>query len=273
MIPQYDTCRCHLFEQIAADVWKRIIRAHQVGRDLVETGITAEIISDILQYTRTSYPNFDVYAKSSWNEAEYGSDMDVYVETKKDQYKWYALQAKILKANGTYTSLRDSSDGIMQWDKLRLLEGLGGCQGYYLLFNGVDNWCYNGADHCNNQYDELQFGCSIVKIEYIENVGQKKTANGQYKNPRFMDLHPTLAEPWRILTCCRQNTGGFTLYTKNQIINSDPKFKKMLTPQDLYSINENIEEPRQPNIENPIANASREANWMPDIKLIINRTT
>ncbi|MFV8356848.1 hypothetical protein ACNQGB_11780 [Flavobacterium sp. XS1P32] len=275
----FATDRCKLFKNIATDVWNRIQLAHDVNVDLPEIGITADILVDILQFSKYHISNFDVYAEKGWKENIYGSDINVFVETNIGQYRWFALQAKILKKNNRYDTLRDSSDLIMQWDKLTLLEGVSGCKGYYLLYNGKYDFSYSGADLCENIFNEEQFGCSLVEPSIIEELAGIKDSNGRYINPKFEDIHPHSAQPWRVLTCCYHDTNNFILYSKNEIIASNPNLKKV----DFYKKNEDsnldLNENEKTNDKsfkivegNKINMACKEANWNPSLSIIVSRT-
>jgi hypothetical protein len=271
--PLHLSDRCRLFEQIADSVWAKIIRAHTVGIDPREEGITADIIIDILHYNMAHTPNFDVYATPGWNEQTYGSDMDVFVETAPNQYRWFALQAKILKQNDRYTTLRDSSDEVMQWDKLNLLEALSGCKAYYLLYNGKDDYTYTGRDECGRSFRESQFGCSLVEPSVIKKLANRRNTRGtRYINPRFTDVHPDEAEPWRVLVCCYQDTNDFTLYSAEQIVASNPNFKPIEQLGNIEGEEADLssELPRAPN--NEIAIASLEAGWKPRLRMVVKRT-
>lgn len=275
----FATDRCKLFKNIATDVWNRIQLAHDVNVDLPEIGITADILVDILQFSKYHIANFDVYAEKGWKENIYGSDINVFVETNIGEYRWFALQAKILKKNNRYDTLRDSSDLIMQWDKLTLLEGVSGCKGYYLLYNGKHDFSYSGSDLCKNIFNEEQFGCSLVEPNIIEKLAGIKDSYGRYINPKFEDIHPHSAQPWRVLTCCYLDTNNFILYSKNEIIASNPNLKKV----DFYIKNEdgNLDytEDEKTNDKsfkmvegNKINIACKEANWNPSLSIIVNRT-
>lgn len=276
--PLEETERCLLFEVIAESVWKRIIRAHEVNIDLKEVGITADILVEIQQYNKKGTPNFDVYARPSHDEKTYGSDIDVFVETNSNKYRWFALQAKVLKKNNRYDTLRDSSDGTMQWDKLLLLEDLRGCKAYYLLYNGKDGYNKSGDDNCNRPFPPTQFGCSLVEPKIIKKFAAKTYPSGNFRSPKFEDIHPTHAEPWRILVCCYLDTKGFDLYTIDEITASNPNFKKIeferLQTEDTQNDNINSNEKDElPFVEdNKINAALRKANWNPQLRFIIKRT-
>jgi hypothetical protein len=279
--PIEETERCELFEQIAEAIWNRIIRAHDVNVNLKEVGITADILVDIQQYNKKGIPNFDVYSRPSYDEKTYGSDIDIFVETNSNQYRWFALQAKVLKKNNRYDTLRDSSDGIMQWEKLALLEGVSGCKAYYLLYNGNDRYSTLGIDECRRAFSASQFGCSIVEPITIKKFANKKHPSGNFKNPKFEDIHPSHAQPWRILVCCYHDTNDSILYSMDEILESNPNFKKLDFEnleqmegeenkiEDIDSRDNN----ELPIVENNEINAAvREAKWNPTLRIIIKRT-
>lgn len=269
---------CRFFEEIAESTWNRIIEAHEVGVDLPEIGITADILVKILQYSKSTLPNFEAYAKKGWNEKKYGSDIDVFLEVGRGQFVWFALQAKILKKDNRYTTLRDTSDTVMQWEKLALLESLSGCKGYYLLYNGIKGFNFHGNDSCSNSFSESQFGCSLVEPTIIEKLANIKKG-GRYVNPTFQDIHPDNAEPWRTLVCCNQNIFERELYLLNEILGSDSSFYKL---EEVVPKKEKFEEDpsykdSEENIEliinNRINGYSRLSGWNPLLRLIIYTTT
>ena len=186
--------RCKLFEEISEEIWYKIINHHRVGVHAPEIGITNEII-EIIRNNVLAYPNIGVWANNGYNEIINGSDIDIFVETSIGNYVWYALQAKVLMLNGKYTSMSTLRDGEYQWDKLRRLVANSGCISKYLFYNGVDGYKYTGYDNCQRQFDEEQFGCSLVELDDVERISLLST-------PKFLDFHPDLAQPWRIITCC-----------------------------------------------------------------------
>lgn len=95
--PIFATDRCQLFEGISREVWNRIILAHDIKVDLPEIGITSDIIVEILQFSKYHLANFDVYAKTGWNENVYGADIEIFIETNVNEYIMFGLQAKVLK--------------------------------------------------------------------------------------------------------------------------------------------------------------------------------
>lgn len=276
--------RCTLFNNIAGKVWERIINAHDVGINLREEGITYDILVDILRFSKYYSGNFNVYAKPGYDENKYGSDLDVFVETSKNQYRWFALQAKILKSNNTYNTLRDghsATNPTYQWDKLKLLEAVSGCSAFYLLYNGkerADDYVFRQNDFCNRHYEEDKLGCSLVSVPIIEKLALRRNpSNSQFKNPTYEEIHPHNSEPWRTLVCCMLDKKEGTLYTKSEVNYYNTKFN----PIAEANIVDNIEGPgidKEPiddfteNSNNRIAIASNEAGWDPTFKLVINRS-
>lgn len=276
--PIQETERCKLFESIAEMVWKKIVRAHEVNIDLKEVGITADILVEILQYNKLGIPNFDVYAKPGWSENIYGSDIDVFIETESGLYRWFALQAKILKKNNRYDTLRDSSDGIMQWTKLAKIEAAASCKAYYLLYNGKDNFKYSGTDFCENDFVENQYGCSLVEPKYIEEIANKTSQKGNFITPTFEDIHPKDAQPWRILTCCLHDTTENKLYSSREILESNPSLKivnqdKKIVDKEDFNADQFKEKDKISVISNNSINeAARKAKWNPPLRIIVKRT-
>ena len=274
--------RCKLFEDIAEDVWKRVNMAHDVGINLNECGLTKDILVDILHYNKLGVPNFDVYARPSYDEPTYGSDMDVFIEVRDGQYIWIALQAKLLKKNKRYDTLRDTSDGTMQWDKLTRLEAVTGCKSYYLMYNGHATFQHTGNDACSRPFIESQFGCSLVEPQDIKKVASLKDTRGRNINPLFKTIHPKLAQPWRVLVCCFHNLDELTLYSTGEILgsNADRVLVKSEILSDDISIEDDSSAGNQANspdfsegTDDRILNGSREANWNPDLRIVIKTTT
>lgn len=267
--------RCFLFKDIADRVWQRIARKHKLGMNDKEIAVTNDIIADILEYHSITLKNFDVYARDSYLESEYGSDIDIFIETHKNKYRWFALQAKLLKKNKRYDTLRDSSDGRMQWEKLFLLEMAGRCKTYYLLYNGNQNSSYNGKDKCKRDFNETQFGCSLVEPSTIKTLANKRNRRG-YISPKYSDIHPKEAQPWRILTCCELEITGFELYSREEIQESisDLRLFSLLKISDEdREENDNFTEDKNEFIDNPanrITSASKEVNWNPSIRIVIS---
>ncbi|MDD7914109.1 hypothetical protein H9I45_00825 [Polaribacter haliotis] len=279
-----DSGRCELFEEIASKVWKRITDAHDVNVNLREEGITYDILVDILRFSKYRNGNFDVSAKPGYDENKYGSDIDVFVETTKNQYRWFALQAKILKANNRYNTLRDGysqTNPTYQWDKLKLLEAASGCTAFYLLYNGKyrsEDYNFKKNDSCNRPYTEDQLGCSLVSVPIIEKLGLTRNARGtRFVNPTYEDIHPHNSEPWRTLVCCMLDKADGTLYAKAEIDNYNSKFlpiSEVSLEDDSLDIEKDKDSNKdiEINNDNKIALASQKAGWNPTFKIIINRS-
>ncbi len=185
--------RCKLFEDLSEQVWDSICKAHNVKIDKKEEDITADLIIEILTFSKNNVSNFDVYAKPGYKGNVNGSDIDIYVETSKNQYRRFALQAKVLKKNNRYNTLRDGcskTNPNYQWDKLKKLEKNNSCKGYFLLYNGKDNYIYTGTDCIGVSFNEKQFGCSLVELDEIKKFGLKKGPNGNFIKFGFRRYSP-----------------------------------------------------------------------------------
>lgn len=288
-----DSARCNLFKEIAERTWSKISRAHSYNVNVPEIGITNDILVDLLEFSSTAIQNFDVYAKPGYNETEYGSDLDIFIETNPNEYRWIALQAKVLKkyrTNSLYDSLRDGyseANPNYQWDKLKLLEGVSGCQAFYLLYNGLEPNDPNLASvnrglrlkgllskACEENYNYQQLGCSIVNVNTIEKFALR--TNGQrYVNPSFEDFHPDKADPWHVLVCCYHETNGIALYDHEEIIGSNGPRKPLKSLIDFYEIEDSKKSTLSEAKEDPnnlITIAMNKSGWDPVYRLVVHRT-
>ena len=228
--------RCDLFKQIADEVWKHIINNHTYSTQVSEIGITNDIIATIKRHAST-IPNFGVWARHGINEKKYGSDIDIFVETVKGQFVWYALQAKVLRIGNKYDKLSNIHGTNYQWDKLDLLNALTGCITKYLFYNGVKDYSFKGTDSCNLIFIESQFGCSLVECSVVKRISLKKT------NPSFFDFHPKYADPWRTIVCCYKDVKS-TLFSLTQIKDAVSYYEKdfgadlITTSDDILPLND-----------------------------------
>ncbi len=290
--PLEQTLRCRLFEGIAEEVWRDIVYHHTVSVNKPEIGVTAKIIADILNFRVAFEQNFDVYAHPAKDEATFGGDIDVFVETKPNCYKWFALQAKVLFSDNKYHALRYSGKTTQQWDKLRVLEKMSHCKAYYLLYNGkyreTNSPIY--TDSCDRTFRENQFGCSLVELDDVETVANKKNTSGQYIITKYEDFHPDLAEPWRILTCCYHNdvTGTDCLTISeieedcrnyyplkddfNDAAEEENDGNNSSDKIEDKNLSKNINEFTDLNLENKITKSRKEADWNPSYRIVIQHT-
>lgn len=224
------TNRCKLFEDIADTVWNNIIYNHRVGVQVREEGPTNDIIAQI-RNNALSYPNIGLWANNAYNEPVHGNDIDIFVETTNGNFVWWALQAKVLKVNQTYEGIATLRGGEYQWDKLNRLAKNAGCIVRYLLYNGVRGYNISKKDSCNRSFNAPQFGCSLVKTDEME---RKALQPG---NPRFKDFHPELADPWRVITCCRSKIDGgeTTLFSFKQLKNALDYYPEVIGNKDVIS--------------------------------------
>jgi len=198
--------RCKLFEKISEEVWDSIVFNKRVGLPKSETGITNDVIASIRTEVALN-KNIAVWANLGQYEKTFGSDIDIFVETFKNEFIWYALQAKVLKLDNKYERLVVKS----QWQKLLLLEQKSSCIPFYLFYNGLDKKIKNLIDSCKHQVSEKQLGCAIVDLKDVEEISKKKS------NPGYDDFCKKHAHPWRELVCCTAQRKNRETYSLSQV--------------------------------------------------------
>jgi len=222
-----------LFESIAETVWDSIVHNHRQGIQKSEIGITGDIVSVIRRHHSQNH-NFGVWSNPAVDEDLNGGDIDIFVETEKNEFLWYALQAKVLKIGGKYERLV----GKKQWTKLSNLQTLSGCIPFYLFYNGIDKNLKTTTDCCGETINEKQFGCAIVKIDTVEGIALRKS------EPHYNDFHPAHAHPWRELVCCMAKRQNGTLYSLRQIQDAVSLYQGVVNSDLIYrgSSDEQIDE-------------------------------
>jgi hypothetical protein len=242
--------------------------AHDVKTNLKEVGITADILVEILRYHKKKGIPLGVIAQEGKNESIYGSDLDVFVEVKPNEYVWYALQAKLLKANNRYDEFYDydpKKGEKPQWEKLKILEYMGNCKAYYLLYNGKRGFYKKGLTSlCGTRFKTTQFGCSLVKPILVESLESRKDKRGHQVNPTFEDFHPLQAQPWNVLTCCQAKSSNLATYSLKEILSSRKKGYTVLSD---FGQMEGIDYLDSYD-HNKILTALLESKWKPDITFI-----
>lgn len=292
--PLHSTKRCMLFDDLSSVIWDDLSDYYQQGCDSSEVGITKYILREFKRFSSNIIRNFQLYAKPGHLEATYGSDIDVYLGIGRGRYRWFALQAKLLKCNGIYTTMKDGfspTNPSYQWDKLTLLEAASGCTSYYLFYNGsINKFRYSGIDQCNQSFDEKDFGCSLVETNKVKADMDVRMKSATYHNPTFRDYHPSLAMPWKTLVCCPHTItrDEFTPYYREDVegaiagyeridipLESDSPDRRNLREQEQRFINEELRfsRERRPKDLIPIITSSNEVDWKPQYKIIINTTT
>ena len=258
--------RCRLFEEIASNTWKHVIRNHRTGVQVNEPGRTNDIVAEI----RDSYladNNIGIWANNGSKEIEHGSDLDVFVETKPGIFVWWALQAKVLMRDGTYKGLKQLHNGEYQWEKLEKLEARTGCFSRYLLYNGVEGYEPKDlVDRCHRPFDADQYGCSLVATTRFKGMALSKV-------PRFSDFHPAFAEPWRIIPCCPVSTKREDLqyYSIRQIKDSLSYYSPSKGNPKLFFDEEKSRELNDLPIDT-IRELSEEVGWEPVARMVIRST-
>ena len=90
-------------------------------------------------------------------------------------------------------------------------------------------------------------------------------------------MHPHNSQPWRTLVCCILDKAEDTLYEKADVDKYSSKFKPIseaFISDEIEGskINTDSDNDFENNSDNPIAIASKKADWNPAFKLVINRS-
>lgn len=258
--------RCKLFESIATDTWRDVIYHHGVAIQMQEPGQTNRIIAEIRQNV-LAHPNIGVWANNGFREIDHGSDMDIFVETRTGEFIWWALQAKVLRLNGRYEGLSNLHGNEYQWDKLNRLAASSGCVVRYLLYNGLANYHYNGNDICTRNFNEDQFGCSLVNTADVETLALAGPVG-------FHDFHPDLAQPWRIITCCLFDTKKekATYYSTAQVREAVGIYPNSYGNTSIIDATNDNTKPNEFSV-NAINEFSSSAERKPAFRIVIRSTT
>ncbi len=259
--------RCKLFEEIANNTWKHVIRNHSTGVQVSEVGKTNDIVAEI-RASHLADNNIGVWANPGHLEIENGSDLDIFVETKVGMFVWWALQAKVLKRDGTYKGLTTLHGREYQWDKLRRLSEQTGCFSRYLLYNGLADFRMYMDDQCNRRFDEDQYGCSLVRLDDMEAIALDRV-------PRFRDFHPIYAEPWRIIPCCYINPSRLKTqtYSLAQIQDSVKYYEAAKGNPELFETGETMIDPKGNDIAIDAINKFSEEHGREPIARMVLRST
>lgn len=230
----YAKNNCELFRKISKSVWDKIIFNHSVETEVSEIGLTNDIVATLRNYSIRK-GNISIWTNKSKKEYIYGCDLDIFVERTKGKFEWFALQAKVLKTDGSYDFRKKDGDEY-QWDKLKRLKSLTKCNIKYLLYNGVLNYKFFGKDNCKKSFQSHQYGCSLVDPSNVEklilsNSKEPITQKNNNNYIKFEQLHPILAHPWRTITCCNKKIES-RLFSSIQINESIKYNNKRITEFD-----------------------------------------
>lgn len=262
MLQLHATNRCKLFELISNEIWLHLIYNHSVSVNVSEIGVTYDIIAAI-RANHNRIPNFGVWANPGHKESINGSDIDIFVETAPGQFLWFALQAKVLKTDGTYHNMRRKTNNEFQWEKLQNLAKKSGCIVRYLLYNGLSDYQYSGND-CKGNFSEEQFGCSLVTANEVAKIAMTK-------DPTFYDFHHKKANPWREIVCCKRDLSKHTLFSIVQVKNSISYYEEVF--DDSRIEDQDFLEDKQNDLSlNAINEISEENNRVAVVKIIVRRT-
>jgi hypothetical protein len=206
-----------------------------------------------------------ICANHGLHEAEHGRDIDISIETRKGQFSWHALQAKVIRKNGRYKDLKKKSREEFQWEKLTRLMAGTGCVAQYLLYNGIKGFTEQFTDICGGPHNEKLYGCSLVFVKDVE----KFITEHPGRNPSFQDFHDGLAQPWHVLVCCALVRSD-NLYSFDQVSAALDEYTPMTQNANIVRP-ANLDRPPAEN-RNAIVSASESSGWSPYYRSIIRTT-
>lgn len=197
---------CNFLQLLAHDVWKRIEFARtRKGLKIFETTITQNILYELRVYCEL-YPSIPIQMFESFDESRNGNDIEFLFQTS-EGFINFPVQSKIIYKNDEYVSM-DHRNQLN--DLIAYANSIGGIP-LYLLYNYFSDTNFTHNENlCGINYSKEQFGCSLISAHYLrDNYAMKrirKNGNPKWRIPGFTDLHPSVAVPWFLIGCCRNNS-------------------------------------------------------------------
>lgn len=229
---QHSNSLCDFFQVLAVDTWERIKFARtRKGLKIYETTITQNLLFELNRTKEfinnkygTNYWDFKIY--ESINEKANGNDIELYLPYN-GGYLLFPIQAKLINHKGYKRKKMNDGDyramdhfvpstSSQQIDSLLDYAKKMRAIPLYLLYNYVNTTLQNKVI-CSVNMPIEQYGCSISSALYIHN---NYYSGGAWKIPKFSDLHPGIAQPWFILTCCslkKDNLSDYFAIDKDEI--------------------------------------------------------
>ncbi|MBW8243160.1 hypothetical protein K1F50_10140 [Muricauda oceani] len=260
------TSLCQLFIRISEAVWHKIAAYHNLGIEVPEIGLTADLI-----YELTNWGNItgkaDCYIRKAFDESVNGNDVELYIKNNMGTYDHYALQAKVLKNDKKYKGLDTGykTSSKYQWDKLYDYAKSNGCLPFYLLYNGNTNITFPYLKKYWF-FDERQFGCSIVEPRVFQYFYKRKT-----KTPTYTQITPKYAYPWTALTCSKSSRHKMASSSQQQNYRAKSigEIKNSLSGYKKVDSLENENPSSETNLSNELYSYD---TWNPIAKIIIDNT-
>lgn len=184
------------------ETWDRISFARsRVGLKIYETTITQNLLLNITAFAETEILPIEIFEATS--EKSNGNDVEIVIEIEENKYIILPCQAKIIKKNKKYSSIKhkvgktkDQIDLLIQY--AQKVKGIP----IYLFYNFFDENSYleNVEKEIRKRYRSFNYehyGCSIASAHSIKNnfKGLSLEGNIKWKIPSFKDLHPSIAVP------------------------------------------------------------------------------
>lgn len=258
--------KCDVFRAAALDTWYRIeFSRKRPGLKIHETTVTQNLVYELNLLNWQMYSRLGISIFESTDERANGDDLEIKVQDLSGGFITFATQSKILYHNlplskGGLKNLGDGRYPEMKHPKVNkkgsknqidLLLNYAKKKGYvpiYLLYNYVDTH-FSLQQKCGVSFDEKQYGCSIISAQYLKKNYALPHNGNLPRNIKFSDLHPKVAKPWFVLSCCfhSMEVGGiigelgggeidYQIKTEsNGEVFDDPKWRRLIDPsQDSF---------------------------------------
>ncbi|MGY3214023.1 hypothetical protein [Mucilaginibacter sp. HD30] len=231
--------------QFSIDVFYFLTSVFRHNNSFAELGLTDHLVHRLSEYLASSGSNVIEIYKSTWKtETKYGNDLDLYIQNASGTYSWYALQAKVMSANGAFKDIKIKGKILEQWDKLFIHEKKFGGKSYYLLYCGKSKAFPTALPHRSDcfgvpQVEEL--GLGIVETSIIKNIRTVTLTSGSLLY--FKHVFPDHIDSVRKLLCDLTNAAPSTKqFTRGEIDTNG--YQRIYSADNIESVNQDDLKPK-----------------------------
>ena len=214
---------CNNIKEFSKNVYDFLTRVFSYNLNFSELGITDHLVFSIVQNSHLyRLQNVEIY-KMPWTiESVYGNDLDLFIEDRSGNFNYYALQAKVMSANGAFMDIKFKNTPIQQWNKLLQHEADFGSKTYYLLYCGQSRRppnAYPTREDCIGIPTLKEYGTSIVETHVIKDIREVQLTT--YANLYFRNVFPDNVDSLRKLFCCVDDLPKTNRQFKREEISTD----------------------------------------------------
>lgn len=179
-------------------IYRYLSRVFSFKLAIDERGINDHLIFKIAEYCNgQGFADVLIYkSRAPHPESIYGHDFDLFVECRKGEYSYFALQAKVMNYNGKYASFDVAKE---QWKKMKEHENSFKSKAYYMFYNGkylTSSIPMPTRTDCLGTPKIEEYGIGIVENGEVEKIAAKKSSI------KFTDFFPQQMDTFRKLFYC-----------------------------------------------------------------------